>query len=408
MTTQISIDLDAELKKCRTMDDLTGKNGLLQRLLGPMIEKMLDCEMDEKLGYERHSRQSKDSKNRRNGKTKKTVQGSFGELEIAIPRDRENEFEPKIIRKHQRTISSFDEKIISMYAKGMTTRDIQTHVYELYGADISPTTVSNITEAVLEEAREWQVRPLQSIYAIVYFDAIHYKIREEGKVVSKASYTCFGVDLEGHKSVLGIWIGESEGAKFWLGVCSALKGRGVKDIFIACIDGLKGFPEAIRAVFPKTEIQLCVIHLIRSSLKYVSYKYAKDFITDLKTVYQAPSEISAFSALEALQLKWGGKYPLAVKPWVSNWENVKTYFLFPEPLRRMIYTTNAVEALHRQFRKVTKNRAVFPNDEAITKLLYLAIRDISKKWTVPVREWPEIITCLLLIYGDRLNVKDEA
>jgi len=408
MTNKISIDLDSELKKCRTMDDLTGKNGLLQRLLGPMIEKMLECEMDEKLGYERHSRQSKDSKNRRNGATKKTVQGSFGGLEVAIPRDRDGEFEPKLIKKHQRTISSFDEKIISMYAKGMTTRDIQAHVHELYGADISPTTVSNITEAVLEEAREWQVRPLENVYAIVYLDAIHYKIREEGKVVSKASYTCFGIDLEGRKSVLGIWIGESEGAKFWLGVCSALKSRGVKDIFIACIDGLKGFPEAIRAVFPKTEIQLCVIHLIRSSLKYVSYKYTKQFLTDLKAVYQSPDENTAYIALETLQRKWGEKYPLAVKPWVSNWENVKTYFLFPEPLRRMIYTTNAVEALHRQFRKVTKNRAVFPNDEALTKLLYLAIRDISKKWTVPVRDWQEIITCLLIIYGDRVNVNAEA
>lgn len=408
MSDRLSFDLDAELKKCRTMDDLTGKNGLLQRLLGPMIEKILECEMDEKLGYERHSRQSKDSDNRRNGKTRKTIQGSFGEVEIAVPRDRDGAFEPKLVKKHQRNISSFDEKIISMYAKGMTTRDIQAHVQELYGAEISPTTISNITEMVLDEAREWQARPLQAVYSIVYLDAIHYRVKEDGKVVSKASYTCFGIDLEGKKEVLGIWVGESEGSKFWLRVCSELKNRGIQDIFIACIDGLKGFPEAIQAIFPKTVIQLCVIHLIRNSLKYVSHKYTKEFIRDLKAIYRATSETSAWVALHSLREKWEEKYPFAVRPWVNHWENIKTFLLFPEPLRRMIYTTNAVEALHRQFRKVTKNRAVFPNDESLVKLLFLAIRDISKKWTMPIRDWRSVITCLLAVYGDRVIVQTEA
>jgi transposase-like protein len=408
MSQQTPIDLDAELKKCKTMDDLTGKNGLLQRLLGPMIEKMLECEMDEQLGYERHSRQAKDSDNRRNGKTQKIVKGSFGPVEITIPRDRDGEFEPKLIKKHQRSISSFDEKIISMYAKGMTTRDIQSHVQELYGAEISSTTISNITEKVMEEAQGWQSRPLAEIYAVLYLDAIHYKVREGGRIVSKASYTCFGVDLEGRKDVLGIWVGESEGARFWLKVCTELKNRGVRDVFIACIDGLKGFPEAINAVFPQTTIQLCIIHLIRNSIKYVPYKHYKEFIGDLQAVYKAFSEGSAIIALNLLNGKWGEKYPMAVRPWVNQWENIKTFLDFPEPLRKIIYTTNAVEALHRQFRKVTKNRAVFPSDDALTKLLYLAIRDISKKWTMPIRDWRSIITCLLAVYGDRVNVRTGA
>jgi len=408
MTERVTFNIDDELRKCRTMEDLTGKNGLLQRLLGGMIERLLDCEMEEQLGYERHSRDEKKSSNRRNGKTSKTLQSSYGPIEIESPRDREGEFDPKLVKKGQRNISSFDDKIISMYAKGMTTRDIQSHVNELYGADISPTAISNITQKVLEEASEWQSRPLEKVYSIVYLDAIHYKVKEDGRVISKAAYTCLGIDLDGNKEVLGIWVGESEGAKFWLRVCTELHNRGVRDIFIACIDGLKGFPEAIRAVFPKTEIQLCIIHLIRNSLKYVSYKYTKEFVNDLKYIYRAPSELEATHGLNKLREKWEEKYPLAVKPWVHQWNNLTTYFQFPEPLRRMIYTTNAVEGLHRQFRKVTKNRSVFPSDESLTKLLFLAIKDISKKWNKSIWNWTTIITCLLAVYGDRVVAHTEA
>lgn len=404
MSKQIGFNLDEELKKCRSIDDLMGKNGLLQRLIGPMVERLLEAELEEELGYHSHSRQKKDTSNRRNGKTQKTLQSSYGPLEISTPRDRDGEFEPKLVKKGQRQISSFDEQIISMYAKGMTTRDIQAHVMELYGAQISPTSVSNITQKVLDQVTEWQSRPLAEVYPIVFFDAIHYKVKEEGKVVSKAAYTCLGIGLEGQKEVLGIWVGESESSRFWLSVCSELQHRGVKDIFVACIDGLKGFPEAIQTVFPKTEIQLCILHLIRNSLRYVSHKYAKEFMKDLKAIYKASSEQEAKWALTLLREHWEEKYPLAVRPWVNHWDNLKLFFLFPEPLRRMIYTTNAVEALHRQFRKVTKNRAVFPTDEALTKLLFLAIKDISKKWTMPLRNWKEVITALLALYGDRVDI----
>ncbi len=402
MSEQIGVNLDEELKKCRTIEDLMGKNGLLQRLIGPMVERLLDAELEEELGYQSHSRQKKDTSNRRNGKTRKMVQSSYGPLEINTPRDRDGEFEPKLVKKGQRQISSFDEQIISMYAKGMTTRDIQAHVMELYGANISPTSVSNITQKVLDQVTEWQSRPLQAIYPIVFMDAIHYKVREEGKVLSKAAYTCLGISLDGHKEVLGIWIGESESSRFWLSVCAELQNRGVRDIFIACVDGLKGFPEAIQTVFPKAEIQLCILHLIRNSMKYVSHKYAKEFMNDLKCIYKTSSEVEAKTALGYLKERWEERYPLAVRPWIVHWDNLKLFFLFPDSLRRMIYTTNAVEALHRQFRKVTKNRSVFPSDEALTKLLFLAIKDLTKKWTTALWNWREVITALLAVYGDRV------
>lgn len=398
---ETNINIDEELKKCRTMDDLMGKNGLLQRLVGPMVERLLEAELEEKLGYEPHSRAEKKSPNRRNGKTIKTLQTSYGPVEVSTPRDRDGEFEPQLVKKGQRSISSFDDKIISMYAKGMTTRDIQAHISELYGAEISPTSISNITEKVLLTASEWQSRPLQEVYSIVFLDAIHYKIKEDGRIITKAAYTCLGIDLEGKKEVLGIWIGESEGAKFWLRVCAELNNRGVKDILIACIDGLKGFPEAIKTVFPDTEIQLCIIHMIRNSIKYVPHKHVKEFIRDLKAIYKASSEEQGRIELKALREKWEEKYPFAVKPWITHWDNIKPFFQFPEPLRKMIYTTNAVEALHRQFRKVTKNRSVFPSDESLTKLLFLAIQDVSKKWN-SIWNWRVILGSLLSVYGSRV------
>jgi len=305
--------------------------------------------------------------------------------------------------KRQKDISSFDDKIISMYAKGMTTRDIQGHIQDMYGIEISPTTVSNITNKVVDVALEWQSRPLSSIYSVVFFDAIHYKVKEDGKVVCKAAYTCLGIDLEGKKEILGLWIGESEGAKFWLRICTELQNRGVSDVLIACVDGLKGLPEAIASVFPEVEIQLCIVHTIRNSIKYVPSKHVKEFLKDLKLVYGAPSETLALVHREKLQEKWGDKYPLAVKPWINHWGNLKTFFAFPDSIRKLIYTTNAVEALHRQFRKVTKNKAVFPSDESLFKMLFLASQDICKKWTMPLRDWKSMISQLSIFFEDRLK-----
>ena len=291
-----------------------------------------------------------------------------------------------------------------MYAKGMTTRDIQSHVLELYGTELSPTLISNITEKVMEIATEWQARPLQSVYPIIFFDAIHYKVKENGRVVSKASYTCLGIDTEGKKDVLGIWVGDAEGAKFWLRVCTELQYRGIKDILIACIDGLKGLPEAIQVVFPQVSIQLCIIHMIRNSIKYIPHNHSKEFMGDLKNIYRAPTEEIAYQNVEKLQAKWECKYTLAVKPWLVHWENIKTFFAFPEQIRRIIYTTNAVESVHRQLRKVTKNKAVFPTDESLVKMLFLAIRDVSRKWTKQMNGWNTIISHLSIAYGDRLGL----
>ena len=397
-------NIQEDLKKCRTIEDLMGKNGLLKRLSKQMIEELLENEMKEHPGYEKHSSDGINSGNSRNGKSPKTVKSTFGEMDINTPRDRNGEFEPVIVKKRQTDISSFDEKIISMYGKGMTTRDIQDHIKDIYGADISPTTVSNITDKVKELVVEWQSRSLQRIYPIVFFDAIHYKVRDEGKVVTKAAYTCLGIDLSGIKEVLGIWAGENEGAHFWLGICNELKNRGVEDILIACVDGLKGFPDAIKTVFPKAEIQLCIIHMIRNTLKYVGSKYQKEFMTDLKLAYKAPTEDKAKAELDNLENKWGGRYPLVIKSWRRNWENLSTYFKFPDEIRRMIYTTNAVESLHRQMRKVTKNRSIFPNDEALSKILFLAIRDVSKKWTMPLQNRAFAISQLYVIFEGRFKL----
>ena len=404
----MNYDLEKELDKCETMEDLTGQNGLIQKLIGGMVEKMLEKEMEGHLGYEKPSVKGNNTGNNRNGKNKKLIQSTHGPIEIEVPRDRKSEFEPKLIKKRERHISSFDDKIISMYARGMTTRDIQGHIKELYGADISPAMVSSITDKVLEVAAEWQSRPLSNIYPIIFFDAIHYKVREGSKVVTKAAYTCLGINIEGYKEILGAWIGESEGAKLWLQVFTELKNRGVEDILIACMDGLKGLPEALKSVFPDTEVQLCIIHMIRNSIKYVPSKHVKEFMKDLKEIYQAPIEEKAESSLLSLDEKWGKKYALAVKPWMTHWENLKLFFRFPNEARRLIYTTNAVESLHRQFRKVTKNKSVFPTDESLLKMLYLASEDVRKKWTMPVRGWKEAISYFGIAYEDRLSKGVEA
>ena len=401
---KVSFDIQAEMAKCKTLEDITGRNGLFKRMLKEMTEQMLEGEITGHLGYEKHSQSGHNSGNSRNGHTGKTVRTGFGELSLETPRDRQGTFEPQLVKKGQTDITELDEKIISMYSKGMTCRDIQEHVKDFYGVDISPTFVSNVTDKIIDLAAQWQARPLESVYPIVFFDAIFYKVRQEGRIVSKAAYTCLGIDLKGHKDVLGIWIGEKEGAHYWLGVLNELKNRGVEDILITCVDGLKGFPEAINQVFPKAETQLCVLHLIRNSIRYVASKYQKEFMRDLKLVYKAPSLETADFELGKLTEKWGGKYPLAVRPWKEHWANASTYFKYPDYIRKIVYTTNAVEAVHRQLRKVTKNRSMFPNDEALAKMLVLAIRDVARKWTSPIQNWAATISQLAVFFEGRVNL----
>jgi len=404
LTEKMIEQLKADLSKAKTYDDLMGKDGAIKKLMAKTLEKMLESELTEHLGYEKHSPLGRNSGNSRNGRTNKTLKNDNGEIDITVPRDRNGQFDPVIVKKYEKTIGPIEDKIISMYAKGMTTRDIQTHITELYGIDISPTLVSNITNKIVHLAEEWQNRPLERKYAIVFFDAIHYKVRDDSrKVTSKAAYTCLAVDIEGHKDLLGLWVGESEGANFWLNIMTELKNRGVEDIFIACIDGLKGFPDAINTIFPKTEIQLCVIHQIRNTLKYVASKDQKLFMKQLKEVYKAPTEEAALLNLDTLEENWGSKYSLAIKSWRNNWANLSTFFKYPEEIRTVIYTTNAVEAVHRQFRKVTKNRALFPNDDALKKMLFLAYRDLSKKWTMPIRNWAIVLSHFSIYFEDRFD-----
>jgi transposase-like protein len=404
LTEEMIEQLKADLSKAKNYEDLMGKDGAIKKLLAKSLEEMLESELTEHLGYQKHSPAGRNTGNSRNGKTHKTLKNDDGEIEITVPRDRNGEFDPIIVKKYERTIGPIEEKIISMYAKGMTTRDIQTHITELYGIDISPTLVSNITDKIVHLAEAWQSRALERVYPLVFFDAIHYKVRDQSKkVLSKAAYTCLAVDIQGHKDLLGLWISEAEGANYWLNIMTELKNRGVEDIFIASIDGLKGFPEAIQTVFPKTEIQLCVIHQIRNTLKYVASKDQKKFIKELKEVYKAPTEEAALMNLDTLEENWANKYSLAIRSWRQNWDNLATFFKYPQEIRTVIYTTNAVEAVHRQFRKVTKSRSLFPNDDALKKMLYLAYRDLSRKWTMPIRNWALVLSNFSIYFKDRFD-----
>ena len=396
-------ELLKDLEKAKSYEDLMGKDGAIKKLLKSSLENILESELSEHLGYEKNSPYGIHSGNNRNGKTQKTIKTDEGEIELTIPRDRNSTFDPVVVKKYEKTLGPIENKIISMYAKGMTTRDIQSHVEEIYGLEISPTTVSRITDSIVVHAKEWQSRPLSEIYPIVFFDAIHYKVREDGKVRSKAAYTCLAIDLEGRKDMLGIWVGESEGANYWLGIMTELKNRGVQDILISAVDGLIGFPEAIESVFPGCEVQQCIIHQIRNTIRYVASKNQKEFMRDLKSVYKAPTEEAGLLALDKLEEKWGKKYPYPINSWKNNWDNLAVFFKYPEEIRTVIYTTNAVENLHRQFRKVTKNRALFPNDDALTKMLYLAYKDIAKKWTMPLRNWAFIFSQLSIIFEERLK-----
>lgn len=402
LTPEIIKQLEEDLAQAKTYNDLMGKDGAIKKLIKSSLENILDAELSEHLGYEKHSPQGNNSGNSRNGKTRKSIKTDEGMIDLEIPRDRNSSFDPVIVKKYEKTLGPIEDKIISMYAKGMTTRDIQSHVEEMYGLEVTAATVSRITDSIVVHAKEWQSRPLSEIYPIVFFDAIHYKVRQEGKVVSKAAYTCLAIDIEGQKDMLGIWVGESEGANYWLGIMTELKNRGLQDILIAAVDGLKGFPEAIESVFPGCEVQQCIIHQLRNTLKYIASKNQKEFVKDLKPVYQAPTEEAGLLALDKLEEKWGDKYPLPIKSWRNNWNNLAVFFNYPPEIRKMIYTTNAVENLHRQFRKVTKNRSVFPSDDALTKMIFLAYRDISKKWKMTLPNWGLIISQLSIRFEKRI------
>ena len=403
LTPEMIKQLEKDLTDVKTYEDLMGKNGAIKKLIKSSLENLLETELTEHLGYDKNSPEGNNSGNNRNGKTYKTIKTDEGQIELTIPRDCNATFDPIIVKKYEKTLGPIEDKIISMYSKGMTTRDIQSHVEEMYGLEVSPTTISNITDSIIAHAKEWQNRPLAEVYPIVFFDAIHYKVREDGKVASKAAYTCLALDLEGKKDMLGIWVGQSEGANYWLGIMTELRNRGVQDILIAAVDGLKGFPDAIESVFPGCEVQQCVIHQIRNTIRYVASKNQKEFMKDLKLVYTAPTEEAALLELDNLDIKWGEKYPYPIKSWRNNWNNLAVFFKYPAEIRKMIYTTNAVENLHRQFRKVTKNRALFPNDDALVKMLFLAYRDIAKKWTMPVPNWAFVFSQFSIRFEERLK-----
>ena len=389
-----------QLANVGSMDDI---QELFKDTIAEFMENGLEAELDDQLGYSRYDYKNKDTDNSRNGYSSKTLRTSFGDVEVSVPRDRKSEFDPKVLRKNQTSISQdIEEKILSMYAKGMTTGDIEAHIQDIYGVDVSDTTVSRITDKILPVAKEWQQRPLESIYAVVFLDAIHYHVRSEGQIVKKAVYIAIGIDLDGPKDVLGMWVGENESAKFWATVLNSLKNRGVEDIFIACTDNLTGFSAAIEAVYPKTEIQNCIIHQLRNSSKYVSYKDLKALMADLKAVYAAVDEPAALDALDTFAEHWDKKYPKISQSWRNNWANLSTYFKFPQALRRLIYTTNTIEGFNRQLRKVTKSKSVFPTDDSLFKMLYLAMVDITKKWTGRKQDWSMIHAQLAIYFEDRM------
>lgn len=394
--------VDELIKDYKKPEDIMGENGLLKQLTKAIIERTLAAELTHHLGYKKHSPDGKHTGNARNGTTGKTLKSDLGDLPIEVPRDRNGEFEPQLVKKGQRRFTGFDDKILSMYAHGMTTRDIQAHLLDMYRVEVSADLISAVTAEIMDEVTEWQTRPLEAIYPIVYLDAIWLKVRDEGHVVNKAAYLAIGIRLDGLKDVLGIWLEKEEGAKFWLKVITELQQRGLKDIFIACVDGLKGFPEAIESVFPNTQVQVCIVHMVRNSLRYVSYKDRKKLVSDLKQVYQAPTEEKALRALSEFEKKWNDRYPLIAKSWRSNWTRLSPFFAYPADIRRAIYTTNAIESMNNALRKVTKNRGAFPTDEAAIKLLYMALRNIMKKWTMPLQNWGTALNQLAIIFEERI------
>ena len=387
-------------KECHSVEDV---HEMLKGLFKDTLQHIFEAEIEEHLGYKKHSVAGNNTGNSRNGYNKKTIQTKFGKTEVEIPRDRNGEFEPRIIGKYEKTSNQLEEQIIAMYAKGMSTRDIEDHMRDIYGIDVSPTMVSKITDKILPMISEWQSRPLDRVYPVVFLDAIHFKVRKDNRIINKAAYSVMAINMAGQKEILGIWVGENESASFWLGVCNDLKNRGVQDILIACKDGLAGFSEAISAAFPQTEIQLCIIHQIRNTMKYVPYKNQKELIADLKKIYQALTIEEAENSFTAFKDKWGKKYPIIVRSWENNWLELTAYFKYPYEIRRMIYTTNIIEGYHRQLRKVTKTKTAYPTDEALVKIIYLATIEASKKWTMSIKDWKSCISQFAIYFEDRLG-----
>lgn len=397
--------IQEELSKAKSMDDFFGKEGIFARLFSTTLEQMLEAELSAHLGYEKHEAKGRNSGNSRNGKYKRKVRSSGGQVEVAVPRDRNGTFEPKVLKKYESNTNELEDKVLGMYAKGLSTRDISATLQDLYGVEVSATTISAITEKILPLVEAWQNRPLEAVYPVVFLDAIHVHLRREGRVESTAIYIILAVDLQGRKDVLGHWVGDgAEGAKFWTHVLGQIQARGVKDILIACVDGLTGFSDAIHAVFPRARVQRCVLHQIRNSLKYVAYTDQDDFMRDLRPVYQAATRDAAETALLSLAERWGGKYAVAIRSWENHWTELATFFDFPFEVRRMIYTNNAIEGYNRQLRKPTKNKTVFPTEEAVRKAFYLAHRDIAAKWTMPLAGWAKILNQLVIYFDGRIAI----
>ncbi len=394
--------IDQLIGELKTPDEFYGKGGLIEALTKAITERALEGELTHHLGYPKNAVTGNNSGNSRNGKSNKTVKGKNGDLDLEVPRDRNSSFEPQLIQKRQNRFDGFDEKIISLYARGMTTRDIQAQLEELYGVEISPSFISTVTDAIMPEVKAWQNRPLEPLYPVVFLDAIRIKSRSDGVVQNMAVYLALGINVDGLKEVLGMWIAKTEGAKFWLGVLTDLKNRGLQDIFIATIDGLKGFPDAIETVYPQTQVQLCIVHMIRNSLKYVSWKQRKEMAADLKTIYRADTVELAEENLDIFAKKWNPTHPTVSKSWYNNWDRLIPFFAYPREVRKVIYTTNAIESMNMSLRKVTKNRGSFPTDDAVFKLLYLALMNITKKWSMPIQHWKQAMNHFAILFEDRM------
>lgn len=393
--------LDQLIEGCKTPEELFGKGSLFRQLQAALIDRALKEELTHHLGYEPHEAAAEVTDDRRNGHTPKTVQTDSGPITLQVPRDRDGDFAPQMVKKGQRRFDGFDEKVISLYAHGMSMREIQEHLREIYSSDVSPELISQVTDGVMDEVRAWQNRPLESVYPIIYLDALRVKVRDSGHIINKAVYLAIGVTLEGKKEALGLWMAKNEGAKFWLQVVTELKNRGVEDVFIACVDGLKGFPEAISSVFPKTQVQLCIVHMIRHSLSYVSWRDRKAIVADLRGIYTAANEEAARLALNAFRGKWDGQYPTISSSWERNWQGVIPFLSYPPLIRKAVYTTNAIEAGIRQVRKIIKNKGAFPDDDAALKIIFLALQNAQKKWKMPIREWRLALSNFAILFADR-------